>query len=155
MVVAAGWWVATVELWPASSRPYIGGSQNNSVLELTLGYNGFGRLTGEEVGSVGPRSGSAGWTRLFDAENGGQIAWLIPAALILVVAGLVVTARAPRTDRTRAALVLWGGWLLITGAVFSLMAGIYHTYYTVALAPAVGAVVGIGSVLPYARRREV
>ncbi|WP_332666332.1 glycosyltransferase family 39 protein, partial [Aeromicrobium sp.] len=44
MIAAAGWWIAIVELWPASSRPYIGGSQNNSILELTLGYNGFGRL---------------------------------------------------------------------------------------------------------------
>ena len=53
MVVAAGWWLAAVELWPADARPYIGGSQSNSILELTLGYNGLGRLTGEEVGSVG------------------------------------------------------------------------------------------------------
>ena len=47
-VVTAGWWIAVVELWPASSRPWIGGSQNNSILELTLGYNGLGRLNGEE-----------------------------------------------------------------------------------------------------------
>ena len=52
LVVAAGWWVAIVELWPAASRPYIGGSQDNSVLELIFGYNGFGRLTGNETGSV-------------------------------------------------------------------------------------------------------
>ena len=59
MVLAAGWWVAIVELWPASSRPYIGGSQTNSILELTLGYNGFGRITGDEVGSVGGGGGRA------------------------------------------------------------------------------------------------
>ncbi len=53
MVLAGGWWIAIVELWPAASRPYIGGSQTNSILELTLGYNGFGRLTGDETGSVG------------------------------------------------------------------------------------------------------
>jgi 4-amino-4-deoxy-L-arabinose transferase-like glycosyltransferase len=57
LVVAAGWWVAIVELWPASSRPYIGGSQNNSFLELTFGYNGFGRLSGDETGSVGGGGG--------------------------------------------------------------------------------------------------
>ncbi len=51
-----------------------------------------------------------------------------------------------RTDRTRAALILWGGWLLVTGATFSLGEGIIHPYYTVALAPAIGAVVGIGAV---------
>ena len=53
LVVSAGWYIAIVELVPASMRPYIGGSQNNSLLELTLGYNGLGRLNGEEVGSVG------------------------------------------------------------------------------------------------------
>ncbi|BAS14419.1 putative mannosyltransferase YkcB [Arthrobacter sp. Hiyo8] len=53
MVVAAGWWLAVVELVPANMRPYIGGSQNNSILELTLGYNGLGRLSGQETGSVG------------------------------------------------------------------------------------------------------
>ncbi len=56
-LVTAGWWVALVELWPASSRPYIGGSQENSFLELTFGYNGFGRLTGDETGSVGGGGG--------------------------------------------------------------------------------------------------
>ena len=42
--------------------------------------------------------------------------------------------------------VLWGGWLLVTGLTFSFMAGIIHPYYTVALAPAVGALVGLGVV---------
>ena len=57
MVVSAGWWIAIVELVPASARPYIGGSQSNSILELTLGYNGLGRITGNEVGSVGGGGG--------------------------------------------------------------------------------------------------
>ena len=30
VVLSAGWYLALVELWPASSRPYIGGSQHNS-----------------------------------------------------------------------------------------------------------------------------
>src|SRR5262249_1535178 len=68
----------------------------------------------------------------------------LPAALIALGAGLWLTARAPRTDRVRAALLLWGGWLLVTGAVFSFMSGIVHTYYTVALAPAIAALVAIG-----------
>jgi 4-amino-4-deoxy-L-arabinose transferase-like glycosyltransferase len=161
MLVSAGWWVAIVSLIPAADRPYIGGSQNNSVLELALGYNGFGRLTGNEVGSVGgggPGNGAGGFwgqtglTRLFDAENGGQISWLMPAALILLVAGLVLTARRPRTDRTRAALLLWGGWFLVTAITFSLMAGIFHPYYSVALAPAVGALIGVGALELWRRR---
>ena len=82
---------------------------------------------------------------MFDTEVGGQISWLLPAALILLVAGLVLAGRAARTDRRRAGLLLWGGWLLVTGLIFSFMSGIFHAYYTVALAPAVGALVGIGT----------
>ncbi len=52
----------------------------------------------------------------------------------------------PRTDGRRAALLLWGSWLLVTGLVFDFMSGIFHPYYTVALAPAIGALVGIGAV---------
>ncbi|HEY6748204.1 MAG TPA: glycosyltransferase family 39 protein, partial [Mycobacteriales bacterium] len=158
LIVAAGWWVAIVELMPASMRPYIGGSQHNSILELVLGYNGLGRLTGDETGSVGGGGGgtgmwgATGWGRMFDSEIGGQVSWLLPAALILLVAGLVVTRRRFRTDRTRAGLLLWGGWLLVTGLTFSFMAGIFHAYYTVALAPAIGAVVGIGAVELWRRR---
>ncbi|MFP5372340.1 MAG: ArnT family glycosyltransferase, partial [Actinomycetes bacterium] len=137
LLVSAGWWVAVVELVPEGSRPYVGGSQTNSVWELIWGYNGLGRLTGEEIGSVGPAAGfdSSGVGRLFGAAVGGQVAWLLPAALVLLAAGLVATGRAPRTDVRRAALLTWGGWLIVTGGVFSLMAGIFHEYYTVALAP--------------------
>ncbi|WP_415975586.1 ArnT family glycosyltransferase [Rhodococcus sp. 077-4] len=168
MIVSAGWWLLIVEFWPASSRPWVGGSQNNSILELTLGYNGLGRLSGDETGSVTPGRGMGGdvaggmpggiWgetgiLRMFDASQGGQIAWLIPAALILLVVGLVLRGRAPRVDVQRASLIVWGLWLLVTGLTFSFMAGIFHSYYTVALSPAVAALVGIGSVVLW-RRRE-
>jgi 4-amino-4-deoxy-L-arabinose transferase-like glycosyltransferase len=158
LLVSGGWWVAVVELVPDSWRPYIGGSQTNSVWELIWGYNGLGRITGDETGSVGGGAGG-GWGetgigRLFTPEIGGQVAWLLPAALALGVAGLVAVGRAPRTDLRRAALLLWGGWLVVTGLVFSLMAGIFHAYYTVALAPAIAALVGIGGVLLWERRDQ-
>ena len=62
MVVSAGWWVAAVMLTPAADRPYIGGSQDNNLLNLIFGYNGFGRLTGNESGSVvgGGAQGTSG-----------------------------------------------------------------------------------------------
>ncbi|REE61969.1 4-amino-4-deoxy-L-arabinose transferase-like glycosyltransferase [Streptomyces sp. 3212.3] len=151
LVVSGGWWVAIVELWPAASRPYIGGSQNNSFLELTFGYNGFGRINGDETGSVGGMGGGSGgqwgttgWDRMFNSEIGGQISWLLPAALILFVAGLVLTRKAGRTDLARGSFLAWGGSLLMTVVVFSYMAGIFHQYYTVALAPYVAALVGMG-----------
>ncbi|MBJ7336403.1 glycosyltransferase family 39 protein [Mycolicibacterium sp.] len=162
-IVAAGWWVALVELWPKSDRPYIGGSSNDSFLQLTMGYNGLGRILGGDAGGGGglptppsgagpggpggpPMFGSAGITRMFAGESGTQISWLLPAALILLVAGLLLCGRAPRTDLKRASYIAWGGWLLVTALVFSFMSGIFHDYYTVALAPAVATVVGIGSV---------
>ena len=157
MLLSAGWWVAIVELIPASMRPYIGGSQDNSFLSVTLGYNGLGRLSGSEVGSVGggqrgPGSGTESITRLFTQTIGGQISWLLPTAALLLIAGLAFRGRRPRTDLRRAAYVVWGGWLLVTGLVFSLMAGIFHEYYTVALAPAIAALVGMGACEAWDRR---
>ncbi|MEU3047728.1 glycosyltransferase family 39 protein [Streptomyces sp. NPDC006984] len=163
LLVSGGWWVAVVELWPASSRPYIGGSQGNSFLELTFGYNGFGRINGNEVGSVGGgggpggggRWGETGLERLFAGNIGGQIAWLLPAALVLLAAGLVLTRTARRTDTARAAFLVWGGALLSTAAVFSFMAGIFHEYYTVALAPYIAALVGMGATMLWEERARL
>jgi 4-amino-4-deoxy-L-arabinose transferase-like glycosyltransferase len=158
MVVASGWWVAIVQLTPAANRPYIGGSQDNSLLNLIFGYNGLGRITGNESGSVGGTGtagsmwGPTGLDRLFNVSFGGQISWLLPAALILLIAGLGFTLTRMRTDRTRAAFLLWGGSLAVTALVFSLAAGIIHPYYTVALAPAIGALVGMGSALLWRER---
>jgi 4-amino-4-deoxy-L-arabinose transferase-like glycosyltransferase len=160
LVVSSFWWVAAVQLTPAADRPYIGGSQNNSLLGLIFGYNGFGRLTGNETGSVGgglsgaSMWGPTGWTRMFNSSFGGQISWLLPAAVILLAACLILTVRAARTDRTRAAFVLWGGWLIVTALVFSFAQGIIHPYYTVALAPAVAALVGMGASVLWRRRRQ-
>ncbi|MEU9012068.1 glycosyltransferase family 39 protein [Streptomyces sp. NPDC048479] len=167
MVVAGGWWVAIVELWPAASRPYIGGSQNNSFLELTFGYNGLGRINGNETGSVGGGGGGGaggrgggGWgetgiDRMFSAGVGGQISWLLPAALLLLVAGIVVTWRARRTDTARAAFLVWGSSLLMTAGIFSFMAGIFHEYYTVALAPYIAALVGMGATVLWEERTKL
>ncbi|WP_398859127.1 ArnT family glycosyltransferase [Streptomyces chengmaiensis] len=168
LLVSGGWWVAIVELWPAASRPYIGGSQTNSFLELTFGYNGLGRINGNEVGSVGGggpggpggtgagggggRWGETGLGRMFNDSVGGQISWLLPAALLLLVAGLVVTWRAGRTDTARSAFLVWGGALLMTVGVFSFMAGIFHEYYTVGLAPYIAALVGMGATVLWEER---
>jgi 4-amino-4-deoxy-L-arabinose transferase-like glycosyltransferase len=200
LIVAAGWWVAAVMLTPAASRPYVGGSTNDSILELTLGYNGLGRLDGDETGSVGfggrgggggsAFGGSTGLGRLFASDMGGQISWLLPAALLaIVVLGWLAWrgsrelardgqaaggpsvwtgpagqdgaggAAGPGGRRARlpsgpmaASTLLWGSWLVVTGLVFSFMAGIIHPYYTVALAPAVAALVGIGAVALWRER---
>ncbi len=159
-LVAAGWWVAAVALTPAADRPYVGGSQGNSILNLIFGYNGFGRLTGSESGSVvgGGGTGSAGqWgptglTRLFNSSFGDMASWLLPGALLMGAALLVFTIRARRTDRERAALLLWGGALVGIGLTISLGQGIIHPYYTVALGPPLAGLVGISTMALWQRR---
>ncbi|MEZ5210405.1 ArnT family glycosyltransferase [Gordonia sp. (in: high G+C Gram-positive bacteria)] len=190
LIVSAGWWILTVELWPAGSRPWIGGSQHNSILELTFGYNGFGRLDGNERGSVVPGGGhggsygaggmfggtgaegfpgggfpggrrgggmwgQAGFWRMFQPEQGGQIAWLIPTALIFAVAALVLIGRAPRTDRRRAFIVLSAIWMLTTMVVFSYMQGIFHSYYTAAIAPALAGLVAASAAVCWGQRDKL
>ena len=159
-LVASGWWVAIVDSIPAALRPYIGGSTNNSTLDLLLGYDGLSRIFGFLRGRFGIDGGGGGVDggggagfggtpglfRLFNSEFVGQISWLIPFAVIALIAGLVIHARAQRTDRARAGYLLWGGWFLVTAGVFSYMSGIIHPYYTVALAPAIAALVGAGTV---------
>lgn len=170
VALASGWWVAIVELIPAAARPFIGGSTNDSVLDLILGYDGFGRIFGQGNGGApgavggagiggggaGPSAGfggSPGLLRMFNAQFGGEISWLIPLALASLAAGLVIHRRASRLDARRAAYLLWGTWLVVHVLVFSLMSGIAHPYYTVMLAPAIGALVGAG-VTDLWRRRE-
>ena len=158
LVTACGWWVAIVALLPASSRPFIDGSPDNNIFNLIFGYNGFSRIFGGGgpgggggAGGVG-FSGEPGFLRLFDPLMGGQASWLLPAALLALPLGFWLRRNHGRTDRQRAALIAWGGWLLVTAAVFSFSSGIIHTYYTVALAPAIAALVAIGAVMLWQER---
>lgn len=108
IVVAAGWWVALTVIVPSGSRPYIGGSQTDSFLELTFSYNGLGRLTGNETGSVvaggGGQAGNWGETglfRLFGSDFGDQFAWFALFAFVGIVVG-AIAALALRGRGTRA-----------------------------------------------------
>ncbi len=178
-LAASGSWMLIVDTWPASDRPYVGGSTDNTVSDLILGYNGLDRVegaTGFGGGGGGPAPGGFGGgapaggfgpavrgggntnavngpggiiagdpdpLRMFDAANGGQIAWFLPFALI----GGVLSLWHWRNQRLlRAAVVLWLGWVLLFGGIFSYSQGIYHSYYTSALAPGVAALVGISIV---------
>lgn len=156
--------------WPADERPYMAGTAGNDFWELVFGYNGLGRIfggSGNGGGGMGGQSsdgnilmklfslglngsntsfgGSTGILRLFNTGFGPEIAWLLPTALILLIAGLIATRRAPRTDPARAALIVWGGWLLVTAGVFSYMEGTIHPYYVVALAPAIAGLSAVGA----------
>ncbi|MFC7677131.1 glycosyltransferase family 39 protein [Mycolicibacterium sp. GCM10028919] len=161
LVVSAGWYVALVSLWPAGSRPYIAGSTDDSLLQLALGYNGLERIVGGGGpggggGDVAPGGdggrppgaslffgGEPGIGRMFGPSFGTESSWLLPVALIGMVVLAWLTWRSARTDLRRAGLVVWGGWLVVTAGVFSFMDGTVHPYYVVALAPAIGALVGM------------
>lgn len=153
MVVAGGWWVALVEFWPAASRPYISGSTDNSVVDLilsrTAGYTGGGSVPGiPGVGNGrGPNfAGPTGIPRMFNEQLGGQIAWLLPLALLGLLAGLLVTRRGQRTDLKRAGYLLWGLWTLVIVLVFSFAKGVVHPYYAIVIGPGLAALVGAGGV---------
>ncbi|MFE1237730.1 mannosyltransferase YkcB-related protein [Streptomyces tendae] len=152
LAVSSFWWAAAVSLVPAAERPYIGGSTDGTAWDLITGYNGLGRIFGGEGnmgggGGGGGFSGAAGIGRMFNDVLGGQISWLLPFAGIALVGGLVLCGRAPRTDLTRAALVLWGGWTVLHYLTFALAEGTMHPYYTTALAPGIAALCGGGGVM--------
>lgn len=152
LAVSSGWWVAVVQLWPAGSRPYIGGSTDDNVLNLAFGYNGVDRIVGGGDRVHPPDAHPGGWgthagpARLFSAEMGYEISWLLPAVIVAIGVGIYLAVRGRLTVVEKAALVMWTGWFVVSAAVFSYMSGMVHPYYTVALAPAVGALIGLAAV---------
>ena len=163
VLVSSAWWVLAVQLTPVDLRPYIGGSTDGTAVQLLFGYDGLGRIFGELTGGAALRSteglfyspalgvpgafgGDPGPLRMFNRDFGGQVGWLLPFAAIGAMASLTLRFRAPRTDLPRAAVLMWTLWLAVHFLVFSLMGGIIHSYYVVVLAPAIGALVGTGTV---------
>ena len=161
LVVAAGWWVLTVQLVPSTARPYVGGSTDNTVLELALGYNGLNRILGRshelsnwsgDGSGLAAFSGHAGLHRLFTAEMGNEIAWLLLVALFALAFGVYLAARRQLSRGELCALVIWGGWLVVTGVVLSFMSGVVHPYYTVSMAPSIAALIGMSGVWAWSHR---
>jgi len=152
LVFSAGWWIAAMSWIGPDSRPYVGGSQSNSFMSVMLGYNGLGRLTGNETGTSANTWSGAGSTRLFGDQMGTQVSWLLPAVLILSTA-LLWRRRCTRLSHPgNIALVIWGGWLLVGAATLSYAQGIVHAYYTVVLAPPIAALFGVGVVALWSHR---
>lgn len=152
LVVSAGWWVLTVQLWPTDARPYVSNSADNNVLTLAFGYNGMNRIVGSDAPRGRTAPSQSGVHRLFTTEMGNEISWLLPAALFALVLGGYLSLRGTLSRTEKAALVTWGGWMVLCAAVFSYMDGMTHPYYTVALAPAIGALIGLGAVWAWRRR---
>jgi 4-amino-4-deoxy-L-arabinose transferase-like glycosyltransferase len=157
-------WPVLVWLTPAASRPWVGGTSDNSIWSLITDYNGLGRLDGQlggpgggggGPGGGGPGGGPGGVfggdtgpLRLLGESLGGQVGWLLGVALVGGVALLVVT-RLRRDDRRSGWLVAVGGAFATSAIAFSFAKGIFHPYYVSALAPFAAALVGaaVGLVL--------
>jgi 4-amino-4-deoxy-L-arabinose transferase-like glycosyltransferase len=165
-------WILLVEVWPASSRPYIGGSTNNSAINLAIDYNGLGRLDGEDQGSGGGINGRTPQRPSVNVPNpngpagapnrqgaGGIIAGR-PGLLRMfdaanggqigwllpfaVLGGLFSAYWWRRSPLHRSFVALWLGWVLVCAVVFSYAQGIYHSYYTALMAPGVATLTGVG-----------
>ncbi len=148
-------WYATMMLIGAANRPWVGDTTDNSWFSLIFGANGLSRVSGENSGPGGGATfgGAAGPLRLFNSIVGGQIAWLLPLALVGLALGLWTSGRTSRTDLRRSAYLLWGGWAVVSWAVFSFSTGIFHPYYTTALAPAVAVLAASALVAMWDRSR--
>ena len=154
MVVVGGAWPLLMMLTPASSRPWISGTSDNSILSLILNYNGLGRLDGQAggpqiMGGGGPGGGTTfggatGPLRLFNEGLGGQAGWLVGFATIAIVVLAVVT-RLRRADARTGWLIATGGTFLTTAVAFSFAQGIFHPYYVAQLAPFTAMLVGAGA----------
>jgi len=134
-------WMFVVSLVPASARPYVGGTYSNSAWEMVFGYNGLGRFsaTGSSTGAyrsfTPPFSGSPSVLRLFNEQLAGQIAWLIPTAILGIVLLFLLKFSKP---------VIWllTVWFATFALMFSVVAGM-HQFYTSALAVPMVAIVGV------------
>ncbi len=136
------------QLVPASSRPWFDGSHDNSVFSMVFGYNLSARYA-EGAGQAPGREG--GWLYLLGPDVATQAGWLYPAALIGLVGALWWLRRRPRTDLLRAGFVMWGLWLATHAVAFSL-GRVAHSFYVVAIAPAVVALAAGGAVLAWRAR---
>jgi 4-amino-4-deoxy-L-arabinose transferase-like glycosyltransferase len=148
-------WPVLLWLTPAADRPWVSGTSDNSVWSLILGYNGIGRLFGQDGGpggGAGPGGGggggvfggAAGPLRLLNESLGGQAGWLLGAAVAAGIGVLVVT-RLRRTDPRTGWLLAVGGAGLTTAVAFSRAEGIFHPYYVSQLAPMIAALAGAGA----------
>ncbi len=150
LVAVGGAWPLLVTLTPASDRPWISGTSDNSVWSLIFSYNGVGRLSGQTggpgggAGGGGMFGGPTGPFRLLQSSLGDQAGWLLGFAVVAGLAILVVS-RLRRSDPRTGWLIAIGGAFLTTAVAFSFASGIFHPYYVSLLAPFTAALIGAGA----------
>jgi 4-amino-4-deoxy-L-arabinose transferase-like glycosyltransferase len=155
-------WMSIVMLTPASSRPYIDGSHDNSLFQQVFVYNGFGRLdqlspdqlVTRSIGVRIPPPPPAAWNRLLTGAIGRDIGWLLPLGLAMLLVGLVATWHRRREDPIKISFVLWGSWLLVFAVILTFSESIL-SYYTAALCPAIAGLMASGFVLAWQERKSL
>ena len=166
--VSATWWFALVELTPSQSRPYVGSSDHNSVVELAVDRNGVGQLAGTNPSSAGDNparrtpggmfglgfsSGPPHPLRLINYELGTQIGWTVPMTLAAIA--LAWNTRKQWSIVEAASLVVFGSWFVIGAVGFSLTRGTVHPYYLANIAPPMAVLLGAGVTRVSAQRKSV
>lgn len=146
LVAVALAWPVLVWLTPASGRPWISGTSDNSIWSLIWEYNGLGRLEGQtggpaSFGGGGPFGGATGVFRLLNQSLGGQAGWLLGVATVGGL-GIAVLSRLRRTDPRTGWIIAVGGAFAVTAVAFSFAGGSFHPYYTSLLTPFAAALVG-------------
>jgi len=155
-------WSLVYDVTPPESRPYVDSTDDNSMLELVVGHNfvqrfvrrGDFRERAAAAASATPDNANitfqgrdfapAGPFRLAAPTLAAQVGWLFPLALIGGIAAWRRYRRSPHAEDWQ--LAMWGGWTVVYGVVFSAAGGIFHSYYTAVMAPALCALAGIGGV---------
>lgn len=152
LIVSGGWWMAVVDLTPAENRPFVGGSSTNSVVELTLDYNGLARFIQVPATDPGATAGPAnqvvttydgGLSRLFNGNFAPEAGWLLATALMCVLVLSVLGYVVPKTNKARAALLIGAMWFVTTFLILSFMGTMIHSYYVFSLAAPISIVVSM------------
>jgi 4-amino-4-deoxy-L-arabinose transferase-like glycosyltransferase len=151
LIISGGWWMAIVELTPAANRPYIGGSATNSILELTLDYNGLARFIRlpAESSSTAPSNQAVaaydgGLARLFNGNFAPEGGWLLSTAVICIIVAAVLRSLSPQGKHAKAAILLSGVWFVTVFIVLSFMGTMIHSYYVYSLGAPLAMAVAMG-----------
>ncbi|MDT3428700.1 4-amino-4-deoxy-L-arabinose transferase-like glycosyltransferase [Paenibacillus forsythiae] len=116
-----------------------------------FGQMGGGR--GMNGGSGGMfNTGTAGPLRLFQSELSGQASWLLPFILCGCV-GIFSSLRRRQVTQEHKEAIFWLAWLLPVAGFFS-VAGFFHQYYLIMMAPPIAALAGAGFVKLWSLYRE-
>lgn len=152
LVITGGFWMAAVDLIPPAARPYVGGSTNNSALQLTLAYNGLNRLFPTQKDptvdlipeTFKSAESDAGLLRLLNSNFSQEAGWLLAVGLLSCLWLLLAWRSVATSPARRATALISLIWFLTTYLMLSFMGDGIHTYYTATLVPPLALMIAMG-----------